>query len=82
VSRPPKWKRSGGQTADRLLAQVRQALSRPITLPHQAATVGVQLFLLAEVHDLAADPVVMDLMATFPSRAAGRRFDRRARTSA
>jgi hypothetical protein len=55
----------GVQTVDRLIRDVRRALSGPIGMPGQAAVVAEKLFLLAEVHGLAADPVVLELLDAF-----------------
>jgi hypothetical protein len=65
VNRPSRGRKRRGETVDRLVHNARQALSRPITMPGQAAAVAEELFLLAQVHGLATDPVVLDLLATF-----------------
>jgi hypothetical protein len=62
---PRRTRNRREENVDRLLRSARLALSRPITLPGQAAAVAEELFRLAEVHGLAADPVVLELMARF-----------------
>lgn len=53
------------EAVDRLVRDARQALSRPITVPGQAAAIAKNLFVLSEVHGRAADPVVVELLAAF-----------------
>jgi hypothetical protein len=48
-------------TADELIEEAEVALRRTLRLPHQAASIALNVFLLSEVLGLAADPRVRDL---------------------
>ena len=56
-----------------LIQDAQVALGRPLKLPHQAASVAMNLFLLTQVHGLAEDRRVRDLGERFEAavRAAG-----------
>lgn len=62
-------------TIDELLDATGRELSRPLRLPHQAATVAMNLFLLTQVHGLAEDPRVTALQDRFHEALGDRSLD-------
>ena len=44
-----------------LIQETRNILRRPVTLPHQASSVAMNIFLMSTVHDAAEDPRVRSL---------------------
>jgi hypothetical protein len=51
------------RTADDLIEEMQHALGRPLRLPGDAASIALNVFLLTQVHGLAANPRVRDLAA-------------------
>jgi hypothetical protein len=62
-------------TIDELLDATRRGLARPLRLPHQAAVVAMNLFLLTRVHGQAGDPRVTALQGRFREALGDRSLD-------
>jgi hypothetical protein len=59
------------QNEDELIQDTDDALGRPLGLPHQAASIAMNLFLLSQVYGLAEDPRVRDLGRRFKTAVQG-----------